>query len=154
MPNSLSTEGDCILKIPAISIMRFSSVEEGWHIHLFLSRFLLSDNFDVLLACQDLLSESTNLGGPILFVDHIESCYELSQPLILFFDTLLDCIKHFLDMLLTNNFETSENKLELKIWGFHLKLINNFSDNLQLFYERNLLLLIVEKHARDMPVFD
>ena len=93
----------------AISIVGLASVEESWHVLFLLLWLLLGYNFDLVLACQNLLGEIANFWRVIFFVDHIEPSDELSQSLVLLFDTLSYVIEHFLNMCLSNNFEPSEN---------------------------------------------
>ena len=57
-------------------------------------------------------------------------------------------------MLLTDYLKPGQDQFELKVWALLLELIYDFSDNLKFFNEWNLLLFLVEKHARDMPVFN
>jgi hypothetical protein len=57
-------------------------------------------------------------------------------------------------MCLANEFKTSKNELELKVWCLSLEFINNPSNDFQLLEERNLLFVIIEKHTRYMSVFN
>lgn len=129
MSDSFSAKRDSILKIFTISIMGFTAVKETRHSLFFFFWLFLSDNLDILLACQNLLSKFSYLRSIIFFIDHIESGDELSQSLILLFNTLCNIIEHFLYVCFANNFESSENKFELEVRGLLLKLIDDLPDD-------------------------
>jgi len=55
---------------------------------------------------------------------------------------------------LTNDLQSCKDELELEVWSFFLKLIDNFSNQPQFFEEWNLILILVKEHPRDMPIFN
>lgn len=137
-------ERHCILKILTVPIVSFSCVEETRHMYLLFFGLLLRNDFNLLLTCQNLFGEISDLRRPVFLVDHIKPSYHLSQPLILLLSTLSNVVKHFLNMLFTDNFEPSQDQFELEVWALLLEFIHNFPDNLELINEWYLLLLLVK----------
>ena len=61
-------------------------------------------------------------------------------------------VEHLLDMLLSNNFETSQNQPKFEIGSLYLEFIDNCTDNFKLLDEGDILLVVTEQHTTDMSI--
>lgn len=61
-------------------------------------------------------------------------------------------IEHLLDMLLSNNFEASQNQPEFEMGSLYLEFINHCADNSKLLDEGNILLVVTEQHTTNMSI--
>lgn len=99
-----------------------------------------------------MFSKLCDLRSEILFVDHVKTCNEFCQSFVVRTRAYGNMIEHLLDMLLSNNFEASQNQPEFEMGSLYLEFINHCADNSKLLDEGNILLVVTEQHTTNMSI--
>jgi hypothetical protein len=153
MADSLGAQHDCVMEVLAIALMGLATVEEGWH-WLLAARVCGLDDVNVLSGDKDIFGKVTDFRRVVLLINHVKSCDELSDSLVVSVGSLSDVLKHLVDVFFADNLETRYNQLELEMRRLLLKLVNDSSDNSQLLEKWQLLVVLVKEHARDVSKLD
>lgn len=144
MPYSFGAHRYGILNVVSVLLVCFAAVEEAWQAHTFLHQKILFPRYYRLSKFFDLWSG-------VLLVDQVETANEFGDPLILAFIRLLYMVQHFFYVPFAEPFVAGYNHFELKVGVFLQQFIVNFFPHLQLFHQRDILFVVIEKVPSDVP---